>query len=518
MAVVTRWPPEAALPRLERGLAALWGVALAAFAAVFAAVAWKTLLYPHEVVVSEGAVRLAVESWTGGRALWDPARLTDPPFVIAHYTPLYYLLTAAVQTLVGPGFLAGRLVSILSILATSCAAGWLVRRLTGRTAAGVAAGALWLSFYSVVFWGTAHRVDAPGILFEAIGIAIYVVAQKERRPGYGAIPWLVAAWATKQVLFVGLLAVLAHRLMDRERGGVRSAATWAALAWGPIFALFYFWIAWSGGGFWTATVLGTVSGAADAPWVIVSNSERFFGSPWNVGTFLAAAAAAWFLPHRRFLGLYLSLGLAAAIALDANFPRFFPPMLAVSILLPLLLEDLRGNARVRIFVLASLLLLAFAHLGWELRPLFGERVLRLDDGNARLAAAAEVAACTTGDRPILAQDVGMLLSAGRPVTVADPLVLSILVGNRAWDTERLAAGIREGAYEAVILNRPVESLDDVEWTTLWMSGPARRALSERYCLAETIEIDGRWVFLEPVRYLYVPRDPADPSRCPEVCR
>ena len=496
----------------------LWAALLSVFVVVFAAVAWKTLGYPHEVVVSEGAVRLAVESWREGRPLWDPARITTPPYVIAHYTPLYYVLTAAFQTVLGTGFLAGRAVSVLSILATAATAGVLVRRLTGRVAPGLVAAALWLSFYPIVFWGTTHRVDAPGIFFEAVGISVYVLAQRARRPGYGAIPWLVAAWATKQVLVVGLLAILFHRLADRERGGPRDAAVWAVAGLGPILVLFAFWTWWSGGGFWTATVLGTVSRHADAPWVIVSNGERFFGSPWNTGTFLAAAAAAWFTPHRRFLGIYLALGLVLAIALDANFPRFFPPMLAAAILIPLLVEDLRGHARAHLFVVASLLFLGVAHLGWELRPLVGERVIRLTDHNPRLAAAAEVAACTTGKRPILAQDVGMLLSANRPVTLADPLVTSILVGNGAWDPEVLARGLRDGEFEAVILNRPVESLNDAEWTTMWISGPARRAVAERYCLARTLEIDGRWVFLEPMRYVYVPRDPSDPTHCPVVCR
>ena len=62
------------------------------------------------------------------------------------------------------------------------------------------------------------------------------------------------------------------------------------------------------------------------------------------------------------------------------------------------------------------------------------------------------------------------------------------------------------AYGAVVLNRPVESLDDREWTTLWISGPARRALAEHYRLAGTFTIGETWVFLEPTRYLYVPKE------------
>lgn len=500
MAVVDRAPAG-------RLLGAAWWGLLAAGALVFVAVAWRMLSYPHEVVVSEGAVRLAVESWRGGRALWDPARLTTPPFVIAHYTPLYYALTAGVQAIVGEGFLAGRIVSVVFTAATAVVAGSVARRETGRLSAGVAAAALWVSFYPVVFWGTAHRVDAPGIFCEAVGIATYLAARRKGTTGHAAIPWFLLAWATKQVMFVGLIAVLVDLALDPKAGG-RAAARYAAYAWGAILALFGFWTLWSHGGFWTATVMGTVSGKADAPWVIVSNAERFFGSPWNVVTFLAAAAAAWFVPRARFLGIYLALGTVAAIATDANFPRFFPPMLATAILVPMLLDDLERTPRLRAYVTFALVVTAFAHLGWEMRPLVRERVLSLVPGNDRLAAAAWLERSTSPGATILAQDVGMLLSARRAVTVADPLVCSILVGNRAWDPEALATGLRERAYDAVVLNRPVEDLDDGEWTTLWISGPARRALAERYRLSGSFEIGQSWVFLEPKRYLYVPKPEA----------
>lgn len=478
---------------------------LAVSIAVFAAIAVRTLVYPHEVVVSEGAVRLATESWAEGRPLWAPDRLTTPPFAIAHYTPLYYLFTRAAQTVTGEGFLGGRLVSVLFTVLTAVAAGWIARRETGRTWAGYVAGAVWLSFYAVAFWGTAHRVDAPGIFFEAVGIGAYLAARRAGRAGYEAVPWFVAAWCVKQVMFVGIVAVLLDLAFDRGQGP-RAAAKFAALAWGPILALFAFWTFWSDGGFWSATVLGTVSKDADAPWVIVSNAERFFGSPWALATFLAGIAAAVFFPRHRFLGVYLLCGIVLAIATDANFPRFFPPALASAILVGILLVELEAHPKANEYALASLTLVAFSHLGWEMRPLFRERVLNLGPSNTRLDAAAWLDSKVPEGRPVLAQDVGMLLSAGRPVVVADPLVCSILVGNGAWDPEILAKGIRGGEYGAVVLNRPVESLNDTEWTTLWISGPARQALAERYTLADTFTIGQSWVFLEPTRYLYVPKE------------
>jgi hypothetical protein len=140
-----------------------------------------------------------------------------------------------------------------------------------------------------------------------------------------------------------------------------------------------------------------------------------------------------------------------------------------------------------------------------MRPLVRERVLTLTPYNQRVTVFPSVVARhSRPDGEVLAQDVGMLLSANRKVLMADPLVFSILRGNRAWEPDALVAGIEQERYDAVILNRPLDVIDDREWTTLWIA-PARPALELHYRLAETATIDQQWTFLEPTRYVYVPR-------------
>jgi hypothetical protein len=141
-----------------------------------------------------------------------------------------------------------------------------------------------------------------------------------------------------------------------------------------------------------------------------------------------------------------------------------------------------------------------------MRSLVRERILTLSDGNERLQFAEAVRRHTTANSAVLAQDVGMLISADRAVTMADPLVFSILAGNDAWSGEVLVEGIRGHKYEAVVLNRAIEEIDESEWTTLWIY-PARNALEENYRLAETVTIEQHWRFLEPTRYIYVPVAP-----------
>ena len=485
---------------LTRGLhAALYGLLLIG-ALLFAAVSWRMLAYPHEVVVSEGAVGLGVRSILDEAPLYENARFEREPFVVLHYTPVYYLIAAPLMAMTKAPFAAGRAVSIVFTLGVALAALAIAMRLTGSRGAGITAALLWLSFYQVVFWGTAQRVDAPAICFEVVGLAIAVVERGKNRTPWAALPMFVLAWATKQVMVVGLVAVTIDLIVRDRRRGLRFAAAGVAC----LSAGFVLLSLGTHGAFQRATFSGTVSAHADPPWVIFSNAELFFGSPWNMLLFVLAGGAAYW---RRdlLLGLYLGLGLVFAIATDANFPRFFPPMAAMAILVPLLLHDAASRPTIRRALLATLVFFGGAHLLYEMRSLVKERIVNLRPDGPRLVVANELAAMTPASATILAQDLGMVLSAQRTPAIADPLVMSILAGNGAWDPRILAAGIEERRYDAIVLNRPVASIDDTEWTTLWIA-PSRQEIATHYRLAKTLHFDATWRFLEPDRYVYVPKE------------
>lgn len=487
-------------PALERLLtAALWA-GLAAGGALFLAVGWSMLTYPHEVVVSEGAIGWGVKSLLGGVPPYTMDRFAGEPYVVLHYTPLYYLLVAPLMAWSDAPYGAGRFVSIVFTLLTAACAARTAYRLTGRREAAALAPLVWLSFYQVVFWGTAQRVDAPGIFFEAVGLAS-VLALRARDPArtpWVSLPWFLLAWGTKQVMVVGLLAVTADLLVRDLKRGIR----FGAAALGLLAAIVAVANLASHGAFWRATVLATVSAKADAPWVVFSNAELFFGSPWSMLLFVIAGSAA-LARRERLLGIYLVLGLAAAVATDANLPRFFPPMLAMALLVPMALLEAEPRPALRKGLVAVLVFFCGAHLLYEMRSLVRERIVQLTPDNGRLAMASALMSMTPEGGRILAQDLGLVLSAKRTPAVADPLVLSILAGNGAWDPKTLERAVDERRYDAIVLNRPLEALDDREWTTLWIA-PVRGAIARRYRLADTLHCDQEWRFLEPDRYVYVP--------------
>jgi len=170
--------------RIDRALELLWWTGLALCVSVFAAVAVSMLLYPHELVVSEGAVGLGVRSVLDGTPMYDAVRFERPPFVVLHYTPLYYLLAAPVMAATGEMFAAGRLVSILFVLGTAAAAWGIARSVGGSARAGVMAACVWLSFYQVVFWGTTQRAMRRGSSSRRLGSSPrFARGRPDGRPG-----------------------------------------------------------------------------------------------------------------------------------------------------------------------------------------------------------------------------------------------------------------------------------------------------------------------------------------------
>src|SRR5512132_750784 len=99
-----------------------------------------------------------------GEALYQA--LDGPPYTIANYTPLYYWLAAGLRLLSGPGFLSGRVLSLLSGLVTAVLVGWLAGRRTGGGAwPALSAGLLFigLGLGGPVPWSAGYKEDLLGV-------------------------------------------------------------------------------------------------------------------------------------------------------------------------------------------------------------------------------------------------------------------------------------------------------------------------------------------------------------------
>src|SRR4051794_30016357 len=121
-----------------------------------------------EAIVYGQAVRLL-----HGELLYQP--LTSPPYTVTAYMPLYYTLAAALHTVSGPSFLAGRVLTLIATVCLAVTVGVLARRVTGQvTSAMLAAGlVLTLGFAGPPGppWLAIYRVDVLGIALAVGAVA-----------------------------------------------------------------------------------------------------------------------------------------------------------------------------------------------------------------------------------------------------------------------------------------------------------------------------------------------------------
>ncbi|WP_439815954.1 hypothetical protein [Zavarzinia sp. CC-PAN008] len=166
--------------------------------------------YPFELDYAEGAVWTQYQGFRGGTAY---VPLSGLPYVVFNYGPVYYLLTWAVDLIVGDGLMAGRLVSVLSTLGAVCAIAVLVLQASAgqggrglRVLAAVLAALAFLSLYPVAHRFVHMRVDMTAVMFGSIGLALLRPAWG--RPGLLVLPCLcfLAAAFTKQIAIAASLA------------------------------------------------------------------------------------------------------------------------------------------------------------------------------------------------------------------------------------------------------------------------------------------------------------------------
>lgn len=184
------------------------------------------LRYPFQLDYGEGIVWQQMRDIMGGRGY---APLGTYPAIVYHYPPVFHAASAMLAALAGMDQLyAGRLLSILSSLATAWMAGRLTVHLLPRDdhrlvrhGCALIAGLLFLSCYPVRMWTPLMRVDMLAGAFGLAGILMALRALSHGRWIYGAGLMFTLAMFTKQISVAAPFAVFAVLLWTHPRLAVR---------------------------------------------------------------------------------------------------------------------------------------------------------------------------------------------------------------------------------------------------------------------------------------------------------
>ncbi|MEO7910083.1 MAG: hypothetical protein ABIV47_10575 [Roseiflexaceae bacterium] len=492
------------------GMVALTLLALLALPLVWgAAVRLLALLnypYPHDGL--EGTLLHEARLLWAGEPLYQP--LERLRFVSAPYPPLHPLLLGLADQFAGAHvFWSGRLLSLMAALGVALLIVLIVRRAGGTWLGGLLGMSLFLGAPPVLLWATRVKPDMTALLWTALGLwfaqrSLALTSDEGRRtkdetirihpssfvlrPSSVIVALCFAlAFFTKQTdvmapLGVGL-ALLIGDLRAFYGGGERAGyigrlpMRWRTLMYG----LSYFALAL---GMWALLDLVTAGQYTAHVWGL-HRSEWWSAALLGkfvvlLGPYLPAAALALLVLIRAVrtgralvpacYALVVPISLLGAGEVGANHNHLLECLLALALTTGIaagwmaeLLRPANGRAFPRMWLISGALLVLLAtQLALAYQPqqwYSGE--LAPDAPPDRYIAFIRAA---PGE--VLADDVGLLYAAGRPLRYDDPSTMGPAASSGVWDQSGLLQEITARRFSAILLPVNLDS-DSVDATGRW---------------------------------------------------
>ena len=438
----------------------LFAAGLVFHCAIYLTHAWATYSFPYQLDFGEGAVLCLAETLRRHEPIYRSLEL--PPFLAGLYVPLFpWLVSLTLGAL--PSFAGGRLLAELStVLFALSLGGWLWRRTDARTA--LVGMAFYLANPVVLGWNCLDRIDSLGLLLSLWGLLLATRhSPDEPTPRFGVQDGVAAlcftlAFFDKQTFVAGPLSVFfAYLRLNRNlalrfaalQGGLLALGL-AALHWasqGQFFTLLFRYNAMP---FSSEQLCSYVYNYAVFALVLVILALQARLAPAVCKIY--ALASLWVVlgsgrfgaDYNYFLELHGALALLAALGLH----RLEGTHLKVGL----------GLALVQVFLIGVCLRLgptfycAQDYLLAEALPLWrGGEPKYMVAGRAAGDQLQAIIAQHPG--PMICENMGHALLAGRIPWMCDPATFAGLVRRGLWDQELVLKPLRQGEVKVVVLQR-----------------------------------------------------------------
>lgn len=173
----------------------------------FLLVGLASAIFPFDLGQCEGSLFEPALRLTSGRPTFGRQVVLSEPYMYAAYGPVYYALLGGVLRLTGMTFWLGRSLSLLATAATALLIYRVVRGIQKETLAGFVAATIFIMAPATWPFGFLQRVDAVGVFFTSLCIALGLSLNRSYRN------WLLAgcavglAFLIKPILVASALAV-----------------------------------------------------------------------------------------------------------------------------------------------------------------------------------------------------------------------------------------------------------------------------------------------------------------------
>jgi hypothetical protein len=463
---------------------------LAVRAVMYLQNAFDAVRYPFGLDYGEGIVWQQVLLIPGPRMY---GAITDAPFIVFHYPPVYHLAVRVAMLLGIDPLMAGRGLSVACTLAAAGLCGWLVGCGIGEQVNGLARvvgctiGALLpLSLGPVELWSVLMRVDMLAICLSLLGVVI--VVESIRRPVWLAVvmPVFVLAVYTKHTALAAPTAALAVSWALNRR------QTIIALIFGSALGLLGFgWLEWfTSGGFGRHIIAYNINTFSIEAFISNVKGLWFF-------TFLFVLAAgslallwrdqllpfktvasfrrsrAWVCVAIVTLWLIFQTALlvtAAKVGASINhfIELFYVCALPIGIFAAHCWHDIIVNRHSKAGKIDIILLFLMVVLTVAVTKYPVYRHPQLDDPKATEIQQYMIKEIARAPRPVLSDDMVLLIRAGREVQI-EPAIFRELTATRRWDQTSFLQLLSNHAFEFVII------LNESEYTAEML-----RAIAQAY--------------------------------------
>ncbi|KPL86950.1 hypothetical protein SE16_12835 [Ardenticatena maritima] len=469
--------------RVERWAWRLLLVLLLAAAALFLVHVWLAVRADAPLDYGEGPLLNQARLLVQGRPLYRPT-LDEPPYTITNYPPLYQMLVALVGAVVGFTYATGRWVSAAASLAAAGAVWALVQALTGDRRAGALAGALFLAFPIVFYWGVLGRVDMLALALSLWGIWWAVRWPQAWRGVIGAAVLLTAAAFTRQsYLLAAPLAVLCWLAAHERRWAVRFVALFALLVAG--LGALAVW--WTDGGFWLHVVVANRNRLEWWRLLLGVYMLLLFAAPLAVITLVEVPRHVRHVRRRQarswlLLGYFVGASLSAlTIAKVGSNVNYLLEWCAASVLLVGVgvvrwQREMTPTARL---LPLGLLIAGLGLALWE-DTTFLETTSWAAHELASEVEQLEALVCAA-EGPVLADDMmSVLVVCGKEIYL-QPFEYTHLVEDGVWDQQPLLDAIRAQQFALILMSDTAWHGLDRHWTP-----EMEAAIREAYTPAERL--------------------------------
>jgi len=434
-----------------------------------------------EAPLVDQAMRLAA-----GKNIYRPD-ISSPPYTISNYPPLYILAMTPFVKLFGPMFLAGRMISILSTLASASCLALIIHSFSQDRVAATATGLFFLTIPFVVYWSPLARVDMLALAFATGGLCV-LARQPTTRKGIvlGSL-LLVATIYTRQSYALAAPLAAFVWLWTHER---RRAIELAVIVGGLVLLLFVILNLLTRGGFFYNIVTANVNDFS------FERLRNWLQELWDtVPILLVLGAVFLFLaPTRRLHGwpllvpflisAFLSALTIGKIGSNANY--FLELAAALSLVAGALIAW-SGQHHWRYW---GLLLLLTLQTGWLMGSTLNGPVARLSFRTKDPPALKQLKEMVDEVHgPVLADEqMGMLTLQKQPLYL-QPFEVTQLALAGLWDQTPLLQSIANHKFPLILVYHfPFAQLEDAQrWTPEMLT-----AIEEHYAVVKNM--DGNVVY------------------------